>query len=227
MSALLANIRKHLWEWITPLLIVLVVAMFAVRSLGPPFGMFLPLAAYLLYLIALRLLAPRVQDAEARNGLAIESPDDTHVNGLPLPPLLVQLMRTGNWRNPGDDVMQAAIPFLNGPVDFLPLDQMTRESHGTLADFPLSSMALHELRGSQCPTPVELPWLDVDKAVFIAADRLHGGDLAIVLDYRTGLDEPRVVASEWLAPGSGCVWREVAPSFHQFARMMQWHSDET
>lgn len=58
-------------------------------------------------------------------------------------------------------------------------------------------MAFFHLRpGSTQPEPVELPWLDVEQAVFIAVNREPGADLGIALDDRTSRDDPRVVASD-------------------------------
>jgi hypothetical protein len=151
--------------------------------------------------------------------------DRAEVNGLPLPCLLVSLMATGFWRHPGDEALQAVIPFLEGPVDLLPIEAMHLESNGTLADFALSSAIFRQRRGSSSAIPIELPWLDVDKSVFIAANRIHGGDLGIALDYRTRLDDPRVVASEWLPPGAGCIWREVAGTFTDFVQRLGMHSN--
>jgi hypothetical protein len=49
---------------------------------------------------------------------------------------------------------------------------------------------------------LELPWLDVDKAFFIAVAQYAGDDTAVALDYRTSAFDPRVVASDiWTMPG--------------------------
>jgi len=141
------------------------------------------------------------------------------VFGHPLPPLLAELIACGKWRNPGDEIVQEAVPFLDGPVDFLPtLGSMRCESTGLLADHPRSAEYFHETRGSLTRTTVELPWLDADKAVFIATNLDNGDYLGIALDYRLSEHEPRVVASQWLPGAKGCVWRPVAETFDQFAR---------
>jgi hypothetical protein len=147
--------------------------------------------------------------------------DRTEVNGLPLPPLLASLMAQGRWRHPGDHVIGALIPFLHGPVDFLSIEGMRRESTGGLADIPRAAAAFHMARGSRSAAPVELPWLDVEQAVVIAVNRVHGDDLAIALDYRTNREDSRVVASLWLPkPGDGCVWFPVAATFREFAQAL-------
>jgi hypothetical protein len=72
---------------------------------------------------------------------------------------------------------------------------------------------------SRARAPVELPWLDVERAVFIAVNRHIGDDLGIALDYRTGTDDPRVAASDW-SSGDGCLWREVTPRFSEFVERL-------
>lgn len=141
------------------------------------------------------------------------------VLGHPLPPLLADLIASGKWFNPGDEIVQEAVPFLDGPVDFLPtVGSMRCESSGLLADHPRSAEFFHEMRGSMARSKVELPWLDADKAVFIATNLEQGEYLGIALDYRVSEQEPRVVASQWLPGSSGCVWRPVADTFDQFAK---------
>lgn len=142
------------------------------------------------------------------------------VNGWPLPELLVELMRDGRWVHPGDARLREVIPFLVDPVVFLnTLEAMTFESRGHLADDPQSSDVFHEVRRSRVPEPVELPWLDADRAVFVAINRWPGDDVGIAMDYRTDAGDPRVVASDW-GSGQGCVWREVAPTFSSFVRLL-------
>jgi hypothetical protein len=146
----------------------------------------------------------------------VERPE---VNGLPLPHLLVQLLAEGRWVHPGDSVIQRAIPFLQGPVDFLGLDGMRSESRWPAAGTPqLSSLAFFSTaRGRRSLAAEQLPWLDADKATFIAVNRDPGDDLAIALDYRTSEDDPRVVACEWPEGTRGCVWRAVSDTFSAFA----------
>jgi len=146
--------------------------------------------------------------------------DCPEVNGLPLPPLLVSMMAARRWRHPGDEVLREVIPFLDGPVDFLPIGSMRRESRVKLADHPEVATTFRVARGRKSEVPVELPWLDADRAIFIAVNRLNGDDLGIALDYRTRPDNPRVVAGEWLPGPGGCIWREVTATFTEFARRL-------
>src|SRR5512138_1251167 len=137
-----------------------------------------------------------------------------------VPPLLVELIDTGRWKQPPDAIIKSVIPFLQEPMDFLPtVDAMRQESTGLLADSPEMSELFHEYRGSKVPER-ELPWLDVDKALFIAVNRLFGADLGIVLDYRTSLEDPRVVASDWSSRGNINHWREVERRFSDFVRKL-------
>ncbi|HLN29229.1 MAG TPA: hypothetical protein VK395_15880 [Gemmataceae bacterium] len=143
------------------------------------------------------------------------------VNGLQLPPLLVALLQQGRWQHPGDEVLRRLIPFFRESVDFLTaVPAMRRESSGFLADEPRIAKVFHEARGSKSAEPLCLPWLDVELAVFVAVNRVPGDDLGIALDYRTGVLDPRVVASDWDEGAGGCIWREVATSFSEFVRML-------
>jgi hypothetical protein len=143
------------------------------------------------------------------------------VNGLQLPPLFVQLLQEGRWRHPGDERLCQLIPFLHEPVDFLTVvESMRRESRGSLADEPSMATVFHMARASKSEESVCLPWLNVEQAVFVAVNRFPGDDLAIALDYRTDQENPRVVANNWHSGVRGCVWREVAPTFAVFSRLL-------
>jgi hypothetical protein len=138
-----------------------------------------------------------------------------------VPPLLTELIEAGRWKQPSDEIIKSVIPFLQDPMDFLPtLAAMWQESTGLLADSPEMAELFHEYRGSKVPAR-ELPWLDVDKALFIAVNRIDGVDLGIVLDYRTSLDDPKVVASDWQSDGNTHHWREVENKFSDFVRKLR------
>jgi len=138
-----------------------------------------------------------------------------------VPTLLVELINTGRWKQPPDEMIKNVIPFLQEPMDFLlTIDAMRQESMGLLADSPEMSELFHEYRGSKVPGR-ELPWLDVDRALFIAVNRIGGADLGIVLDYRTSLEDPRVVASDWQSGGNTHHWREVEGKFSDFVKKLR------
>jgi hypothetical protein len=148
------------------------------------------------------------------------------VNGLPLPEILVALIGRGRWIHPGDAQLRDVIPFLVDPVVFLRSPEaMAFESTGHLADDPQSSVIFHAMRGSRTPEPLELPWLDVDRSFFIAVNKWPGDDVGIALDYRSGLADPRVVASDW-GTGATCLWREVAPTFTCFIQRIGLSSQD-
>jgi hypothetical protein len=142
------------------------------------------------------------------------------VNGLPLPELLGAMIREGRWVHPGDSRLRELIPFLVDPVNFLSsLEAMACVSAGRLVDDPGMSAVFHLVRGSRVSQPVELPWLDADRSFFVAVNRWPGDDVAIALDFRTSSSDPRVVAGEW-GSGQACMWREVAPTFSGFVRLL-------
>jgi hypothetical protein len=116
------------------------------------------------------------------------------VRGLVVPDLLVGLLASQRWRHPGDGVLGEAMRWFEDPLIFLSIvDHMRRES-GALdlfaEDFALSDL-FREVRGSVWGHPVELAWLDVERAFFIAVNRMPGDDVAIALDYRTDPADPR------------------------------------
>ncbi len=138
------------------------------------------------------------------------------VNGHPLPLLLIELIQKDKWQQPGDEIMKLVVSCIREPIDFLSVEQMRKESSGVMADFQLSHPWFREVRGSKQNEPVDLPWLDVEKAVFIAVNRYPGDDVGIALDYRTKQDDPRVIASDWSSKTDGCMWKEITPAFSQF-----------
>ena len=143
-----------------------------------------------------------------------------NVNGLLLPPLLIDLLRNSLWRHPGDATLERLIPFLRDPVDFLQtVEGMRFESPKRLADDAEWARMYHFLQSSGGAS--DLPWLDVDRAVFIAVNRFPGDDSGIVLDYRTDAADPRVVASDWDDGPGGCRWRQVTPTFSTFVALLE------
>lgn len=143
---------------------------------------------------------------------------------LPMPPLLIELIKKGRWCQPSDAKIYTAIPFLQEPVDFVRFGRWINwwsgtwesEAHLHLVDHPL----FQEYQGS---TSIErpLPWLDAEKALFIAVNRDPGADLGIALDYRTNSKDPRVVASDWWSEeNSKCNWRLVDERFSNFVQKL-------
>jgi len=151
-------------------------------------------------------------------------PSALRVRGLALPALLIDLLTSGRWQHPGDDVLRQVLPWFEYPLDFLTSTaSMERESRSLdmEADDQRSSRIFHITRGGMAG-PVWLPWLDAELAFFIAVNRLPGDDVAMALDYRGEPGRPTVVASDcWTYPGgAGYLWRPVASSFEAFARML-------
>jgi hypothetical protein len=94
-------------------------------------------------------------------------------------------------------------------------------SPGFIADRQDAAEIFHLVRGSKKLNSIELPWLDIDQAIFIAINRIPGDDIAIVLDYRTDRMNPRVVASDWWSGEHGCVWKEVSGTFSDFVKALR------
>lgn len=145
-------------------------------------------------------------------------PADFLINGLPLPPLLISLIQEGKWQHPGDSKMREVIPFLEEPVFFYSLEQINRWNNISPSLYEVADTRYHEALGSIATMPLMLPWLDMEKTVFIAANARQSDDAGIALDYRTSVDDPRVVASYWTP--EGCQWRAVTPTFTEFVERL-------
>jgi hypothetical protein len=145
------------------------------------------------------------------------------VRELPLPPLLATLLESGGWQHPGDDALRHVMPWFEDPLDFLlSAERMGRESRSLdmYADDGRLSRLFHVTRGSVVGQ-IWLPWLDAERAFFIAVNRNAGDDVGIALDFRSDAATAAVVASDaWTYPGGGYLWRPVAPSFEAFAHIL-------
>lgn len=112
------------------------------------------------------------------------------------------------------------MPWFEDPLVFLStVDQIRRESRSLdlIADDERCSDLFREVRGSVVGSPVLLPWLDVELALFLAVNRMPGDDVAIALDFRGDPADPPVVASDFWTDPHRCAWRLVAPRFSAFA----------
>jgi hypothetical protein len=136
------------------------------------------------------------------------------IRGLPIPDLLVRMISEGRWRHPGDDAIRRVMPYMTDPLVFpASLEIIEGESRIAIAD---DGEPLRIHRGSTWPDESDLPWLDIERAFFVAINQIPGDDVAVALDYRADPISPRVVASEWT--DAGCFWRVVSADFSEFVR---------
>ena len=112
--------------------------------------------------------------------------------------------------------MRKAISFITDPLDLLPnREAMERESSPLMPPSETDSINFHEYRGSfHAARP--LPWIDVEKTLFIAVNRRIGDDIGIALDYRNDPNEPSVIGGDWLS-GDGLRYQLITHTFRQFA----------
>ncbi|WP_199922856.1 hypothetical protein [Streptomyces sp. NRRL B-24484] len=167
--------------------------------------------------------APPAADTDLPTGTDVPTGADREgpgtVRGLPLPQLLLDLIADGRWRHPGDAALAEALPWFADPVEFLPDVAAVRRQSASLDDLSDEELGplFRQARGSTADEPVELPWLDAERAVLIAVARTAGDDTALALDYRTDPADPRVVGSDiWTNPRE-YTWRIAAPTFTAFA----------
>ncbi|ASW53797.1 hypothetical protein CIK06_05735 [Plantactinospora sp. KBS50] len=107
------------------------------------------------------------------------------------------------------------MPWFKGPLHFLTsVEAVVRESRSLdlLTADDASAQLFRLARGTAWTEPVDLSWLDIDKAFLVAVNERPGDDVAIALDYRTDPTDPRVVASDFWTDPRLCSWREVAPT---------------
>jgi hypothetical protein len=149
---------------------------------------------------------------------------DPRVNKPPPPDLLQQLIAAGRWGHPKHDELRAAAPFIADPLIFLTdYEQMLWESMGWVNEDDAELAFCHEYRGSRCAAR-DLPWVDVEKHLIILCNERIGDDVAIALDYRTSLFDPRVIGTEYgIINRKGLIlWREISPCFSDFCEMLNF-----
>ena len=143
---------------------------------------------------------------------------------LKLPALLESMIESGTWRHPGADVLRRAIPFITDPLIILKtFDHMLSESGPLMGKDAIEEERFSEYRGSRVAKR-ELPWIDVEKTLFIMCNEIAGDDVGIALDYREDLVEPRVIGGDWHSQPGKLVYHTVATSFAEFAMMIGLHN---
>jgi len=144
------------------------------------------------------------------------------VADLPIPKLLVSLIESGRWpRNPQEACRQNLE--LRVPVErirrFAPEEDwifLCPPPFGKPTDVFSRSVDFHGQSDAESPSGD----IDYDRAVVIADFGL-GSDAPIALDYRQSLDCPSVIHYRWSHRGERNRWIYVAPSFRQFADMLE------
>ncbi|SFH86646.1 hypothetical protein SAMN05421753_103263 [Planctomicrobium piriforme] len=138
---------------------------------------------------------------------------------LPLPAKLQLMMKEGRWKHPGQEVLAAKIPFIRDPLTFLSsIESMLSNSGPLMRPDENENERFSEYRGSRISSR-DLPWIDVEQVIFIICNERIGDDVGIALDYRTGINSPRVVGGDWHSR-SGLQYREIAPSFDEFVELI-------
>jgi hypothetical protein len=139
-----------------------------------------------------------------------------------IPESFRSLLAGRRWKHPGDAVISRVIPFILDPIDFLNTeDSILRESMGRLADEGSTSLQFKEKRGSSESREIILPWRDVEKSIIVAVNRNLGDDVGVALDFRTSVEDPRVIGMAWSEDYTSCDWREIAPRLSLFLEMIE------
>lgn len=144
--------------------------------------------------------------------------------GLVVPALLMEMLGDGRWRHPGEQALDRVMPWRDEPVQLsMTIDEMEAETAGLsreTEDDELAGMFWVARRSAQSE-PIELPWLDIDRALLVGGAR-YSDCIAIALDYRTDAEDPQVVVfgEEMVDLQQGdrwpLGWRVVVPTFPAF-----------
>jgi hypothetical protein len=141
---------------------------------------------------ALEASSTRIADVNAQAIQALE----IRINGLVVPPALVQLLVNGRWRTPGDPA-KLRKQFPDG-LTLYSFDFLLREnSHW---------MQVTDLPGDMSP-----------RQFLLIGDLGHGTDQPLALDYRETASAPTVVFLEH-TPNSH--WKRIAPTIEAFAEQI-------
>ncbi|MDP6932544.1 MAG: hypothetical protein QGG40_06480, partial [Myxococcota bacterium] len=94
------------------------------------------------------------------------------IKGLPVPPLLIELIRQGAWQELTTDGLTAIAPFLDAPMEWLQsLEEMERVSR----DVTVLEEEVLGIRSSRSSgQDIALPLLDHDHGIFLAINRVPG-----------------------------------------------------
>lgn len=126
--------------------------------------------------------------------------DGMTIEGLPLPPLLSRMVRSGHWQPPAEETLRAV--FGEPPVQpFFYTEQMLYSENQAWHADP-------EIAGPSLPRTEESLGIQVPRSLVIAD---MGPSMPVVLDYRESLETPRVI---YMRDGS---WILITSSFDELA----------
>ena len=141
------------------------------------------------------------------------------INGCSLPPLLISLLKTGQWKLPGDVQPLRQITGVRHPEDysFLDIPEIVTETGSLFRIFEEGQGELYGLASSRRSgrAITEEHLLDIDRAVMIALD---SSDHAICLDFRASETSPSVVLAD--KEEDSIVWRTIAEDFETFVNRL-------
>lgn len=144
---------------------------------------------------------------------------EIRVNGLPLPPLLVEMLETGRWKPPQNSSrLRELLDWKRIDNAFLNIEGMERETAAGHRLYEHGYADLYGLDSSKRKgvSEVEDTFLDVDKSVLIAMNYDEEG---IFLDYRRNPDNPSVVASFDYDNGR-FRYKTISPDFFSFVELL-------
>ena len=137
--------------------------------------------------------------------------DNAHINGLPLPSVLLTLMNAGRWKRP-DDLAEwnRVFPVCGSDSSLYKLETMQRVNKDWLDEQNPLWFGV--------PDALKAPG-DIDPRLSVLIGDLGTGyDQPIALDYRASIENPRVLTLEWSEVADKInLWSEIAPHVTAFA----------
>lgn len=141
------------------------------------------------------------------------------VDELPLPIYLVELIKQNRWGLPVDAARLKKVTNYSGNTefDFLAPENMIRVNRlvDLIDDPEIAYRFGHASSQKLGHAIIDQTMLDVDLAVIIA---MNWDEESICLDYRSDINNPTVVFSQWTATRT--IWQTVAPNIEEFANAL-------
>ncbi len=139
------------------------------------------------------------------------------VDGLPIPPLLLEALDSGRWPRTADEAIRQNLRSLVAEDRIRSLAPEERTIY--LYPPPFATVASHLAgRGADFYRRYGVVDQLVPEAAIEIGDFGLGSDAPILLDYRGSPTDPIVIRLRWPGGGQPNLWRVMAPDFPSFIR---------
>jgi hypothetical protein len=149
-----------------------------------------------------------------------------HINNLPLPPLLLELIAQNRWRVPENASAIEYMDIFQGDIDlseicFWNLDEMQKKTDFIVRNAENNKPRFSKNWAGSLENKVTPKTFDAEKIIvimdlIIPYNNSHNSVNPICLDYRLSLEHPSVI--QYPDDVFEQYWDEVSPSFEQFVK---------